>query len=182
MTRPLRGMQRSDLPCSDHIERLLTWELMLADRMREEMGLPPRTVPQPAGTWTCINMHCAPADPDSQSAAPPGRHVAGVKQIAFGGFYQHGLVCRRLASYDCTLMLDPAPQVGAMCTCQLGGEARLHGMRCRMLGRARWAAGRPRVCHPAGVCRPRSDGLNALWQSLTRVLPARPCAARHLTR
>ena len=47
-----------------------------ADRMREEMGLPPRTLSQPAGTWTCVNMLRAPADPASQLAVQSGRYVA----------------------------------------------------------------------------------------------------------
>jgi hypothetical protein len=106
--RPSNAMQQHGLPlplpCSNACVSS-DLESVAADRMREEMGLPPRAVPQPAGTWTCINMRRAPADPDSQPAAPPGRHVAGVKQIAPGGFYQHGLVCAggllRMTAHSC---------------------------------------------------------------------------------
>ena len=175
--RPSDAMQQCGLPlplpCSNACVSS-DLESVAADRTREEMGLPPRALSQPAGTWNCINVRRAPADADSQPAASPGRHVAGVKQIASRGFYQHGLVCRRLASYDCSLMLHPAPQVGAMCTCQLSGGARLHGMRCRPLGRGRRAAGRPRVCHPAGAFWSKSNSLHARRLGLIRVLFGSP--------
>ena len=36
--------------------------VLLTDRKREELGLPPRLPPQPAGMWTCINTRRTPDD------------------------------------------------------------------------------------------------------------------------